>query len=936
MNTTHRPAVVTAIVFVLSGSAALIFETAWFRIAGLALGSSVWSAAAILMAFMAGLGIGNLLTAAYGHRIRRPFIWYAVAEILIGIFGLLTVIVLPAMTPLIARWLAALISDQTVLNAARFGIAFSFFLIPAIAMGATLPILQKGLFEYNKSFSKSLAHLYGWNTIGAVAGALISEFVLIEYSGLTGAAGVACLFNFLAALILLQQFRGAKAGSTDTKPQAIFATIRGLQFNLLPPFLTGLVLLALEVVWFRFLLLTQNSGSAVFAIMLAVVLAGIGIGGIVASRLKLSDIDLDRLIFRLCLLSTVIVLAGYSLFSLMYAKYFAQIYGHTNILILEGAVLMLPSCILSGILFPLFGETLHRKVGGTTSPAGALTFANTIGSAIGTGLATFLLLPVLGVEYSIFVLSLVYILVALLVTLNSRTMRRVKIGYLAPALTLLLVVVLFPYGTMNRNYEIFSDNAFANEQLVAVKEGVNETLQYYRKDKFGQPLEFRLVTNGHSMSGTTFASQRYMRMYVHMPYLLRDEIKSVLQISYGVGVTAEAAVALPAMERYDVVDISRDVLSMSDIIHAASGVYPQQDPRTRVHVEDGRFFLQTTKNRYDLITAEPPPPKNAGVVSLYSQEYFELMHTRLNEGGIASYWLPVNILSDGDTLAIIKAFCNAFSDCSLWTSAGLEFMLIGSKGGIEPSALATMEERWTPPMSGEMRSVGLEKPWQIGAMFIGDNQFLQELTENSLPVVDDFPMRISNDFSELNKPTELKTYLVDSHRRQRSFAESSYIRSLFPQALIEESLRNFGIEAVLINLYMPSTWKIPGPPLEMLAHVLTETDLVVLPALMLGSSPREQKLVGEIDRLTSIEHFESAIAGAFADRDYARASTLLEYFLNNIQGGNEVELQRLASLYYLSRGLAGTLSADELLADKNNPNFQVTENFVDWMKRDFL
>ena len=120
MDSRRRPATITAIVFVLSGSAALIFETAWFRIVGLALGSSVWSAAAVLMAFMTGLGIGNLLVAAYGHRIRRPFTWYVIAEILIGVFGLMSVFILPGMTPLIARWLATLITDQTALNAARF------------------------------------------------------------------------------------------------------------------------------------------------------------------------------------------------------------------------------------------------------------------------------------------------------------------------------------------------------------------------------------------------------------------------------------------------------------------------------------------------------------------------------------------------------------------------------------------------------------------------------------------------------------------------------------------------------------------------------------------------------------------------------------------------------------------------------------------------
>lgn len=935
MDVNRRSSVVTAVVFLLSGSAALIFETAWFRIVGLALGSSVWSAAAILMAFMTGLGIGNLLVASYGHRIRRPFVGYAAAEVLIGVFGLASVVFLPYMTPLIARWLASLISDQTLLNAARFGIAFSIFLIPAIAMGATLPILQKGLFQFNKSFSKSLAHLYGHNTIGAVGGALLSEFLLIELVGITGAAGVACVFNLIAALILVNQFKDSETGTIESKYQALSETIYSLRYSLIPPFLTGLALLALEVIWFRYLLLTQNTGSAVFAIMLAVVLAGIGLGGIIASRLKIVDIDLDRLIFRLCLLSTVVTVLGFYLFSQLYANFFDQLYAKNSVLILEGAILMLPSCILSGMLFPLFGERLHRKIGGTTSPSGALTFANTIGSAIGTGLATFLLLPILGVEYSILALSLVYTLVALIVVLNSEALRQTVGNYLTPALALAMILVLFPYGTLSRSYAIFSDNVFPEEKLVAVKEGLNETLQYYRSEQFGQPVAFRLVTNAHSMAATNFWAQRYMRMFAYMPYFLHQEIKSVLQISYGVGVTAEAVVSLPQLQHFDIVDISEDVLFMSKIMHDVSGSHPQRDPRTQVHIEDGRFFLQTTGKTYDLITAEPPPPKNAGVVNLYSQEYFQLIRSRLNEGGVTSYWLPAGTLKDGDMLAIIKAFCNVFPDCSMWNSVGLEFMLVGSKSGINPSLLETAAARWTGPIGEEMRKIGLEKPGQLGAMFMADAQQLQQLTDGILPVVDNFPLRISNDYVGLNLRTPTKAYLIDPARRINSFMESSYIRSIFPQTLIDDSLGYFHLDSTYVNLSLPRSWKVETPLLEILDYLLTETELVVLPTVLLGSNPAEQRLLNEIAELTSVEHYESAITRAFVARNYAQATSLLEFFLGNIEG-EEKQLQRFASLYYLSRALAGNLSEAELLADKNNSNFKVSDRFVEWMQMNHL
>jgi spermidine synthase len=935
MASNHRPATITAIVFVLSGSAALIFETAWFRIVGLTLGSSVWSAAAVLMAFMTGLGIGNLLVTAYGHYIRKPFNWYALAEILIGVFGLLSVVLLPGLSPAIASGLAALISDPTILNAARFAIAFTIFLIPAIAMGATLPILQKGLFQYNKSFAKSLAHLYGWNTIGAVTGVLLAEFLLIEFIGVTGAAGVACVFNLAAALILFKHFQDAEAEPPQAKTIALSDTIFRLGFSLFPPFLTGLILLALEVVWFRYLLLTQSSTSAVFAVMLAVVLIGIGSGGLIVSRLKLVDIDLDKLLFRLCLLAPVVAVLSFYSYSLLYVSFFDQIYGRAGLLMIEGIVLMLPSCILSGVLFPLFGEKLHRKIGGTTSPSGALTFANTLGSAVGTGLATFLMLPLLGIEYSILTLALVYILVTLIVVLNSETLRQAGRNYLVPAGALALVLVIFPYGALTKSYEVYAKEVYPREQLVAVKEGVNETLQYYRHDVSGRPASFRLVTNSHSMSATNFQAQRYMRLYAYMPYLLHDEIKSVLQISYGVGVTAEAVVSLPDMSHFDIVDISQDVLSMSDVIHEASGLHPQKDPRSRVHVEDGRFFLQTTDNTYDLITAEPPPPKNAGVVNLYSQEYFDLIRSRLNQGGIVSYWVPAHTLHDGDTLAITRAFCNVFPDCSMWNSIGLEFMLIGSNGGIDPAAVESMRSRWTPEMAAEMWDIGIEQPEQLGAMFVADNRLLQELTEQVPPVTDNFPMRISHDLAGVTQRTELEALLVSGPRRYQSYLESEYIRSIFPRAFIRESLRYFKAEAILVDLTVPSSWNVQIPLDKALVYLLGETDLVVLPVVILGGHPEVQKLLENGDEPVDFESYEQLVIKALSTRDYAQTISLIEVYLNGANVDPD-QRERYAALYYLSKALGGTLSETDLALNEMNTNYQVPESFLDWMKRDFL
>src|SRR5207237_8785083 len=118
-------------------------------------------------------------------------------------------------------------------------------------------------------------------------------------------------------------------------------------------------------------------------------------------------------------------------------------------------------------------------------------------------------------------------------------------------------------------------------------------------------------------------------------------------------------------EPSDGVDISRTVVAMSDRIYA-HGAHPLRDRRVRLHVEDGRQFLQTSNERFDLITGEPPPPLTPGTVNLYTREYFRLLSDRLADGGVATYWLPVARRAEYEIAPIVRAFCDVFEDCSLW------------------------------------------------------------------------------------------------------------------------------------------------------------------------------------------------------------------------------------------------------------------------------
>ena len=256
-------------IFFLSGAAALLFETLWFRLVGLSLGNSIWSASLVLGAFMGGMALGNALTARLGNRISRPILLYVGLELVIGLVGALLVFALPEFPKLLGPMLGGLAAIPWLLNLVRLTMAFAVLVIPAIAMGATLPVLVHALTRVEPNFGASLGRLYGWNTLGAMLGAIASEALLIKWLGILGSGFFALVLNFAAALIALRLSRSFEA---DIAPNDALVTspnlsARGYRY-LGVAFLSGAIMLAFEVVGFRFLLLSHDGTSLIFAVML--------------------------------------------------------------------------------------------------------------------------------------------------------------------------------------------------------------------------------------------------------------------------------------------------------------------------------------------------------------------------------------------------------------------------------------------------------------------------------------------------------------------------------------------------------------------------------------------------------------------------------------------------------------------------------------------
>ena len=926
-----------ALIFLLSGASALIFESLWFRLAGLSLGNSVWSASLVLAAFMGGLALGNAMVARLHGRILHPVRLYAALEFAIGIGGIAVVLLLPRLPGVLGSALGSLTDMPVLLNAVRLTFAFGILLTPAIAMGATLPVLAQALSRQDPNFGANIGWLYGWNTLGAMLAAISTELFLVPAFGILNSGLFALVFNLMAALIALrlsQTHETAPISGPSMPGMSKVINVRSRRY-LTVAFLSGALMLALEVVWFRFLLLTVDGTSLIFGVMLAVVLGGIAVGGLAAAYLFRRDERAYRWLRHLTAASAALVVLtywGYDLFAV-----YRDLQDTTTLLFIGFATfLMFPVAALSGVAFTMVNRAIKDDLDSSVRTVGIATFCNTIGAMLGSLGAGFILLPMVGMESSFFLIAATYCLVAFVVPREDQDSRLTLLWGRGVVTAAVVCLILFPFGLMQNTYFGTQLAWLPSHTLIATREGLVETVRYYRRDVFGEPKYYRLVTNGHSMSATSTASQRYMKLYVYLPLAIMADARDALLISFGVGSTAKALTDSRDLQNIDIVDISEDILDMSAIVYPGDE-NPLRDPRVRVHVEDGRFFLNTTSSRYDLITSEPPPPKIAGVVNLYSKEYFELIRKRLNPGGYASYWLPVQQLDPVEALAITKAFCSAFDDCSLWSGAGLEWMLLGSNDANRHSDVTQFSAQWREPRVGrELVALGLESPAQLGSLFMADSDLLMQLTADVAPVTDNYPSRISSRNVINQGYIELYDKLMDEGGRLERFRNSDLIDQIWPAELRKNSEPFFQYERLIKNYFTAGTYHHQADTFiwEAIDDLLTNTSLTTLPLWLLGGDRGTQKIIARLLEQDGYrDHFALELARKYAtERDY---ETALRYVNNHIATVNDVsDWASRFHLYLLAKnGMAD--QATPIIADLKALGRPGIDRFLYWFASRF-
>lgn len=193
-------------VFTISGFCSLAYEVLWTRVLSLALGSTVYAFTIMLATFLAGIGFGSMAFAPFVDRLKRPFLWLAALEALIGFFALGSIFMYREL-PLIFFNLRGLFAERFWLFLlVEFLMASSLMIVPTLAMGAIFPLVNK---IYSRgavqTIGRKLGDIYFFNTAGSIFGSAVAGFLLIPLIGVQNGVVLTAGLNVLISLVILGQ-----------------------------------------------------------------------------------------------------------------------------------------------------------------------------------------------------------------------------------------------------------------------------------------------------------------------------------------------------------------------------------------------------------------------------------------------------------------------------------------------------------------------------------------------------------------------------------------------------------------------------------------------------------------------------------------------------------------------------------------------------------
>jgi spermidine synthase len=633
------------VLFMASGAASLIYQVVWTQDLVLVFGDTTLAIVTTVTAFLAGLGIGALVGAAVGARLRHALAVYGLLEMAVGCLALLMPLAFDVIaTPFRSAYLSL---PPTEVALIRFALSFVALTPVTLLMGMSLPVLTRHLVRSDPQVGERIARLYGLNTLGAVVGSAASGYVLIELLGLQATTYVAVTLNLGAgaAAVAISRTHGAWAGAgsdadvgaglgsdlrtgltsepgTDQLERAPLTGRRagrppltGRQRLLLGvTFVSGLVSLALEVLWTRVLLQATGSSIYVFVAVVSVFLIGIAAGSLAYERRSHRPPQVATLG------ALMAAAAGLALLPVIVSN----VTGPPGMP--YSVLLILPVTAIFGYTFPLTVALFVGTAAQASRGVGLVYAVNTAGCVAGTVCAGFVLIPVLGTNTAVITVSLCLAALGSALAITYAPLRELARPIVGASFAAVLVLMFFvptvrltfvqrqiaPTGVPTAHF----DDSVATVDVTG-----------------GKPLGRKLDINGESITGLTIDT----KLLAYIPKAARPNATTMLNICFGMGSTFRSSIILGL--HTTAVELDPTVPTVMPWFFPDASTY-LHSPLGHIIISDGRNYVRLSDKRYDLITVDPPPPVwSAGAVVLMTREFYQEASQRLAPGGVLTTFI---------------------------------------------------------------------------------------------------------------------------------------------------------------------------------------------------------------------------------------------------------------------------------------------------------
>jgi len=690
--------------YALTGFSGVLAEQGFEKYLALLVGATVFSSAIVIFAYFLGFGLGawGIATLARRGWIARPLLTYGVLELLVGAS---CIAFSYGFHPLSAHLAPFQNLDDSALQ--KFGVRFAFgaiLILPSAAlMGASFPLIAQVFaqgFEGDRQQSGSIwVAAYGANLFGASVAALGGAYAILPAIGVRGAmwlcGGVGAAV-FLISLILPESRSRVEAREGI---DAAAPVIQDKALLLLTALLSGLVFFTLEVLWTHLIATLLGASVYAFASMLATVLIGLFIGSLRARRI--AEPGSSTSFAKVLGFSALLLMIQFRLWDYIQIAYLTQIpewmksfYTIEGFKFLLAAILIVPPAALLGSLYPMLLRHPALRRPGASYFVGYLNMANSVGCLAGAILGVFFFIPVLGTERSLKMIVLALAVSGTVFFVQRGPGRTVLLKTLCPGVLILGYAMTWHWDhlllTSGQNTWFGrpdkpaappkpgerADNATKVGLAFFEENAQGGFTTVVQIDYAASPSKRMLLSNGKFEGTDDLEDQGFAQIaFASIPSQFTGNFGRALQIGLGTGQSAHAM----ARMGFNTVDIAEYA---PGIVHAASGWFQKvngnvtADPNVRLHLEDGRNFLQLSPaHSFDVISIELSSVWFAGATNLYSLEFYEMAKSRLKAGGALQQWVQFHHTRPGELGVQIATLRAVFPYVSVWSSGGQGMMV---------------------------------------------------------------------------------------------------------------------------------------------------------------------------------------------------------------------------------------------------------------------